>query len=636
MEGNESILSSFYPHRCTTTTTTTSSASISNGIFSNNPHHHYHNHTNNASPTPHFSSQLETSTTTIFPPHSVTGPAPSPHQEPLVVRRKRGRPRKYGPPQPPTQILEPSQTPTTTIASSSSKKDSNSRKKEFSSTTPASYSKKSQLAALGNAGQGFTPHIITVEVGEDVAQKIMSFMQQRKRAVCILSASGAVSVASLRQPASLGGNVTYEDEFNSQHVFVGLRLVYHIALLVFNDFDHLLIDEWISQLDSSSLRIASTEKGRFEILSLSGSFLHSDIGGSSSRTGGLSVCLSGTDGRIVGGGVGGPLKAAGPVQVIVGSFMIDNGIKDAGAEVPVEAPASKLPQNIAGASISSVSFRSIPESVRGNDDNQSIGGNFMFQSRGMQVLPSGLADWRGVMDARGSANTGLIDYAFLLLLPAQLDYSKAIMERNSLNKRKCYVDDAIDGNVTEKSSMAKEDLCDYSNHSPGGNYFGGFFWPPRSFTCTFCKRVFGSAQALGGHMNVHRRDRAKLRLCSPPKDHTGESSNMNPNPSIIDSSLVPSSTRFRAMFTSFPTILPPSPASLSSPSHNSFTEEKIPSINGSSPLNSSSSKKENLEKTMNTLRGFMEEDECKIINLELGLGTDLNKELDLELRLGCS
>lgn len=35
-------------------------------------------------------------------------------------------------------------------------------------------------------------------------------------------------------------------------------------------------------------------------------------------------------------------------------------------------------------------------------------------------------------------------------------------------------------------------------------------WPPRSYTCTFCRREFRSAQALGGHMNVHRRDRARL------------------------------------------------------------------------------------------------------------------------------
>ncbi|BBM99956.1 protein MpSUP [Marchantia polymorpha subsp. ruderalis] len=29
-------------------------------------------------------------------------------------------------------------------------------------------------------------------------------------------------------------------------------------------------------------------------------------------------------------------------------------------------------------------------------------------------------------------------------------------------------------------------------------------WPPRSYTCSFCRREFCTAQALGGHMNVHR------------------------------------------------------------------------------------------------------------------------------------
>ncbi|KAI4304004.1 hypothetical protein MLD38_039576 [Melastoma candidum] len=44
----------------------------------------------------------------------------------------------------------------------------------------------------------------------------------------------------------------------------------------------------------------------------------------------------------------------------------------------------------------------------------------------------------------------------------------------------------------------------------------GLSWPPRTYPCTFCKREFRSAQALGGHMNVHRRDRARLRQSSPP------------------------------------------------------------------------------------------------------------------------
>ncbi|XP_047329558.1 transcriptional regulator SUPERMAN [Impatiens glandulifera] len=43
----------------------------------------------------------------------------------------------------------------------------------------------------------------------------------------------------------------------------------------------------------------------------------------------------------------------------------------------------------------------------------------------------------------------------------------------------------------------------------------GTTWPPRSYTCSFCRREFRSAQALGGHMNVHRRDRARLHQSHP-------------------------------------------------------------------------------------------------------------------------
>ncbi|XP_072967989.1 uncharacterized protein [Typha angustifolia] len=34
------------------------------------------------------------------------------------------------------------------------------------------------------------------------------------------------------------------------------------------------------------------------------------------------------------------------------------------------------------------------------------------------------------------------------------------------------------------------------------------------YNCTFCKRGFSSAQALGGHMNIHRKDRAKTKPSS--------------------------------------------------------------------------------------------------------------------------
>ncbi|XP_057798039.1 zinc finger protein 10-like [Salvia miltiorrhiza] len=49
----------------------------------------------------------------------------------------------------------------------------------------------------------------------------------------------------------------------------------------------------------------------------------------------------------------------------------------------------------------------------------------------------------------------------------------------------------------------------------------------RSYECVFCKRGFNTAQALGGHMNIHRKDRARnkppnssnSRSFPPPADH---------------------------------------------------------------------------------------------------------------------
>ncbi|XP_050369287.1 transcriptional regulator TAC1-like [Argentina anserina] len=36
----------------------------------------------------------------------------------------------------------------------------------------------------------------------------------------------------------------------------------------------------------------------------------------------------------------------------------------------------------------------------------------------------------------------------------------------------------------------------------------------KSYECTFCRRGFSNAQALGGHMNIHRKDKAKLKQVS--------------------------------------------------------------------------------------------------------------------------
>lgn len=61
-------------------------------------------------------------------------------------------------------------------------------------------------------------------------------------------------------------------------------------------------------------------QGRFDILALSGSFVQSELYGQRTRTGGLSITLSGPDGRVFGGVVAGLLTAASPVQVFPNFF----------------------------------------------------------------------------------------------------------------------------------------------------------------------------------------------------------------------------------------------------------------------------------------------------------------------------
>ncbi|KAG6666825.1 hypothetical protein I3843_01G055600 [Carya illinoinensis] len=220
-------------------------------------------------------STLQVEPSSALSPHSMHVGAPSavPQSEP--VKRKRGRPRKYGPDGTVSLALSPS-------SSTHPGKSSITSTQKRGRGRPPGTGRKQQLASLGEwlsgtAGMGFTPHIINIAVGEDIATKIMSFSQLGPRALCVLSANGAVSTVTLRQPSMSSGTVTYE--------------------------------------------------GRFEILCLSGSYLLTDSGGSRNRSGGLSVSLASPDGRVIGGGVGGILIAASPVQVIVGSFVWGSGSK---------------------------------------------------------------------------------------------------------------------------------------------------------------------------------------------------------------------------------------------------------------------------------------------------------------------
>ncbi|KAF2313171.1 hypothetical protein GH714_009591 [Hevea brasiliensis] len=175
-------------------------------------------------------------------PSSVPGSAPPPQPQPAMVpppstaatlplKKKRGRPRKYGPDGSITMALSPKPISSAAPAPPPVIDFSAEKPRKIKPVSKAKY----ELENLGewvacSVGANFTPHILTVNAGE----------------------------------------------------------------------------------------------GRFEILSLSGSFMPSESGGTRSRSGGMSVSLASPDGRVVGGGVAGLLVAASPIQVVVGSFLAGN------------------------------------------------------------------------------------------------------------------------------------------------------------------------------------------------------------------------------------------------------------------------------------------------------------------------
>ncbi|KAL1536088.1 transcriptional regulator TAC1-like [Salvia divinorum] len=51
----------------------------------------------------------------------------------------------------------------------------------------------------------------------------------------------------------------------------------------------------------------------------------------------------------------------------------------------------------------------------------------------------------------------------------------------------------------------------------------------RSYGCSYCKRGFTNAQALGGHMNIHRKDKEKAKAKEKEK---AKEKNQEPDPLI--------------------------------------------------------------------------------------------------------
>ncbi|KAH6556659.1 hypothetical protein KP509_1Z164900 [Ceratopteris richardii] len=111
-------------------------------------------------------------------------------------------------------------------------------------------------------------HVLEIGNGCDVGESVATFARRRQRGVCILSGTGTVTNVTLRQPAAPGATVTLH--------------------------------------------------GRFEILSLSGSFLPPPAPPGATT---LTIYLAGGQGQVVGGSVVGALLASGPVILMAASFL---------------------------------------------------------------------------------------------------------------------------------------------------------------------------------------------------------------------------------------------------------------------------------------------------------------------------
>ncbi|XP_051144000.1 AT-hook motif nuclear-localized protein 22-like [Andrographis paniculata] len=126
---------------------------------------------------------------------------------------------------------------------------------------------KPPIIITRDSANALRSHVMEVADGGDIHDGVSAFAARRQRGVCVLSANGAVSNVTIRQPSAPGAVVTLH--------------------------------------------------GRFEIMSLSGSFLPPPAPPSASA---LTIYLSGGQGQVMGGTVVGPLLASGPVVIMAASF----------------------------------------------------------------------------------------------------------------------------------------------------------------------------------------------------------------------------------------------------------------------------------------------------------------------------
>ncbi|KAK8477664.1 hypothetical protein V6N13_047080 [Hibiscus sabdariffa] len=117
-----------------------------------------------------------------------------------------------------------------------------------------------------DSANAISTHVFEIGDGCDIVESLATFARKRQRGVCIMSVTGTVINVTLRKLPSADAIVPLH--------------------------------------------------GRFEILSLAGSFLPPPAPAAT----GLTICVAGEQGQVVGGRVVGPLTCSGPVVILAASF----------------------------------------------------------------------------------------------------------------------------------------------------------------------------------------------------------------------------------------------------------------------------------------------------------------------------
>ncbi|CAK7331432.1 unnamed protein product [Dovyalis caffra] len=142
----------------------------------------------------------------------------------------------------------------------------------------------------------------------------------------------------------------------------------------------------------------------------------------------------------------------------------------------------------------------------------------------------------------------------------------------------------------------------------------------RSYECIFCKRGFSNAQALGGHMNIHRKDKAKLKQSSNETQQSLDILKRNPSFSPAVTSLMESKSSKDESFIKWPFIVDKAGSD-----HDDTKRDKnlVGEIQKLEFFGQKSSSDEDRQKPSSQVHGTSKES-----------NSSSSSEIDLELRLG--